>query len=159
MLSHVIEWFMSIPSKSQHKFIMFDIKDFYPSIKQDLLSKALNFAKQHTAISKSDYYIIQHARESLLYTNGDPWINKEGGMFDVTMGVYDGAEVCELVGVCLLTQLSSKCKKENIGLYRDDGLAVFKNISGRQSEKLKKQFRQVFNENHLKIEIENLSTI
>ena len=66
----------------------------------------------------------------------------------------DGVEVCELVGICLLTQLSFKCKKENIGLYRDDGLAVFKNISGRQSEKLEKQFQQVFNENHLKIEIE-----
>ena len=77
---------------------------------------------------------------------------KEGGIFDVTMGACDGDEVCELVGICLLTQL--KCKKENIGLDRDDGLAVFKNISGRQSKKLKKQFLQVFYENYLKIEIE-----
>ena len=69
------------------------------------------------------------------------------------MGAYDGAEVCELVGIYLLSQLSSKCRKENIGLYRDDGLAVFKNISGPQSEKLKKEFQNVFNDNHLKIEI------
>ena len=114
----------------------------------------LDFAKQYTTKSKSDYDIIQHSRKSLLYTNGDPWIKKGGGIFDVTMGAYDGADVCELVGICLLLQLSSRCKRENIGLYRDDGLAVFKNISSLQSEKLKKQFQQVFNGNHLKIEIE-----
>ena len=43
--TNVIEWFMNIPCKSQHKFVIFDIKDFYPSIKQDILSKALDFAK------------------------------------------------------------------------------------------------------------------
>ena len=49
--------------------------------------------------------------------------------------------------------LTTKCNKDNIGLYRDDGLAVFKDISGPQSEKLKKQFQKMFNENGLKIEI------
>ena len=77
MNSKVVEWFMSIPSKSQHKFIMFDIKDFYPSIKQDLLSKALNFAKQHTAISKSDYDIILHCKEIFTLYQGDPWTKKK----------------------------------------------------------------------------------
>ena len=54
------------------------------------------------------------------------------------MGAYDGAEVCELVGIFILYQLSRECHKNNIGLYRDDGLAVFKNISGPQAEKIKK---------------------
>ena len=45
------------------------------------------------------------------------------------MGSYDGAEVCELVGLFILNDLCNIYGKENIGLYRDDGLAVFKNIT------------------------------
>ena len=68
------------------------------------------------------------------------WTKKGTGLFDVTMGAYDGAEVCELVGSFLLHILSQNYNKYNIGLYRDDGLAVFKNVSGPQSEKIKKNF-------------------
>ena len=46
------------------------------------------------------------------------------------MGVYDGAEVCELVGNYLLYELSKLNEKKDIGFYRDDGLAAFKNKSG-----------------------------
>ena len=42
-------------------------------------------------------------------------IKKNGGQFDVNMGVYDGAEVCELVGIFLLFQISLHYKKENVG--------------------------------------------
>ena len=45
-------------------------------------------------------------------------------MFDVTMGSYDGAEVCELVGLFMLDKLSNIFEKNLVGLYRDDGLAV-----------------------------------
>ena len=40
------------------------------------------------------------------------------------MGSFDGAEVCELVGLYLLSQLQHL--DMNVGLYRDDGLAVTK---------------------------------
>ena len=63
-------------------------------------------------------------------------MKKDSGLFDVTMGAYDGAEVCKLVGTFLLYKLSLKY---NIGIYRDDGLAIFKNISGPKSEKIKKE--------------------
>ena len=43
-----------------------------------------------------------------------------------TMGSYDGAEVCELVGLFILNDLCNEYGKDNIGLYRDDGLAIFK---------------------------------
>ena len=33
---------------------MFDIKDFYPSIKEDLLIEALQFVKQHLTIISKD---------------------------------------------------------------------------------------------------------
>ena len=51
---------------------------------------------------------------------------KKDGLFDVTMGAYDGAKVCEKY--CLLHKISEKYEKNSIGLYRDDGLSVFKNL-------------------------------
>ena len=151
--TEVINWFKCIKNKPKYKFVVFDVKDFYPSIKQTLLTKALEFAKLHVNIKSIDYDIIIHARKSLLYCNGDPWLKKESGLFDVTMGAYDGAEVCELVGIYLLVFLSSKYLKQNIGLYRDDGLAVFKNLSGPKSGSIKKQFQKIFSDNGLQIEI------
>ena len=112
---------------------MFDIKDFYPSIKEDLLIEALEFAKQHVTIKSKDRETIFHARKSVLYNEGEPWIKKQSNNFDVTMGWYDGAEVCELIGIFMLSLIGNKYNPNNIGLYRDDGLAVFKNTSGLQS--------------------------
>ena len=41
-----------------------------------------------------------------------------GGTSDVAMmGSFDGAEVCELFGLCLLDQLAEILGKENVGLY------------------------------------------
>ena len=59
---------------------------------------------------------------------------KKSRLFYVTMGAYDEAEVFELVGTFLLYELSLKYNKNNTGLYRDDGVAIFKNISGPKSE-------------------------
>ena len=67
------------------------------------------------------------------------------------MGTYDCAEVCELVGVFILSQLSRKYNKNNIGLYRDDGLTVFRNIIGQQEEKIKKRFQNILRKNNLSI--------
>ena len=113
-----------------YKFVIFDIKEFYPSITENLLKKALTFAEAHTFLSDDDKEIIHHTRKSLLFNDQQTWIKKDSGLFDVTMEAYDGAEVCELVGNYLLYELSKLYKKKNIGLYRDDGLVVFKNKSG-----------------------------
>ena len=48
--------------------------------------------------------------------------------FDVPMGCYDRAEVCELVGSFILNKLTSIINRSDIGLYRDDGLWIFQNI-------------------------------
>ena len=60
------------------------------------------------------------------------------------MGAYDGAEICELVGYSLLYELSKLYEKKDIGLYRDDGLAVFKNKSRPESEKMKKSIEAIY---------------
>ena len=67
----VIEWFMKIEGKSKYKFIVFDIKDIYPSINETLLIKAINFAEKLVNINE-DKVIIKHARKSLLYDNSEP---------------------------------------------------------------------------------------
>ena len=123
-------------------------------IKEDLLKKALNFAGQRVGVKKEEKDLVFHARKSLLFNKEETWIKKEGGVFDVTMGAYDGAEVCELVGTFILHQLGSKYERKNIGLYRDDGLAIFKNISGPEAERIKKDFQKVFRRNGLNITIE-----
>ena len=102
----VIQWFNGIQEKSRYKFVVFNIKDFYPSITESLLTNALTYAKQHLRIKKIDYDTIMHARKSLLYSGNEPWIKKNGGIFDVTMGAFDGAEICELVGIYLLSQIT-----------------------------------------------------
>ena len=46
------------------------------------------------------------SRKTLLFSDGQPWVKKDDeDDFDVTMGYYHGAEVCELVGTCLLNQM------------------------------------------------------
>ena len=126
---------------------MFDIKDVYPSIKETLLIKAINFTKKLVNITNEDKVIIKDSRKSLLYDNSEPWMKKDRGLFDATMDDYDGAEVCELVGTFPLYKLSLKYNKKDIDLYRDDGLAIFKNISGPKSEKFKKDIQMLLKEN------------
>ena len=68
----------------------------------------------------------------------------------MTVGAYNG-DVCELVGIVILYQLSSIYNKNDIVLYRDDGLAVFRNTSRPQAEKIKKHFESIFHKNNLSI--------
>ena len=70
------------------------------------------------------------------------------------MGSYHGAEVCELVGLFLLNNLSKILPIKDFGLYRDDGLLIIKNRSKRLIEKMRKNIREVFSDQNLKIKIE-----
>ena len=70
------------------------------------------------------------------------------------MGSYDVAEICELVGLYLLKELTNIIPKESVGLCRDDGLAILPNTFGPETERLKKKIRKLFKSNKLKITIE-----
>ena len=70
------------------------------------------------------------------------------------MRAYDGDEVCEIVGLFLLNNLAKKIDKNSVGLYSDDGLALFKNINGDRADKLRKEIHQLFKENALSLENE-----
>jgi len=75
----------------------------------------LQFAETLTTINEKDKEIIHYAHKSLPFNNKEPWIKKGGNLFDVTMGAYDGAKICELVGCFLLSNIASKYNK-HIGL-------------------------------------------
>ena len=152
--SSVITWFRNIKDKHLYKFLIFDIKDFYPSIKESLFHEALQFAKMHVNITQRDIEVMFHSRKSLSYNNGIPWVKNEGTGFDVTMRAYDGAEICELIGIFMLSLLGTKYDSENIGLYRDDGLSIFRNVSGPELEKIKKHIQEIFKEKMLDVIIE-----
>ena len=47
------------------------------------------------------------------------------------------------------------CNEGDVGLYRDDGLAIFRNKSGTQLEKIKKKLQRLFKEYDLEITAES----
>ena len=53
------------------------------------------------------------------------WVKKDNPDFDVTMGSYDGAEICELEGLYILDILTKESGHDKIGLYRDEGFGCF----------------------------------
>ena len=67
------------------------------------------------------------------------------------MGCCNGAEVCELVGTYILSQLNAVFENENVVLYRDDGLRIFRNLSGPEIERKRKAIVCVFKECGLSI--------
>ena len=106
--------------------MQFDTEEFYPLISKELLLKAIAYAKTSVNISDEETNTIMHSRKSLLFNNTDILIKKNGDPdLNVTMGSFDGAELCKLVGLYILHILGEKYGKHGIGLYRDDGLACF----------------------------------
>ena len=123
---------------------------YYASITPALVKKSIAFAATYVNISATEKATIFQACNSFLFSEGQEWIKKQGATFDITMGGFHGAEVCDLVGLFLLSQLREIFP--NIGLYRDDGLAV-SSATCRQIEMMKKKVCKVFEKNELKVTI------
>lgn len=71
-----------------------------------MLKDAVQFAEQCTTIEPDEKSIICHVRKSLLYSESRLWTKKPcANMFDVTVGLYGGAEICELIGMHILNIL------------------------------------------------------
>ena len=148
----VIDWFKSIPNKTKTRFINFDIVEFYPSITENLLDNAVSYAQTLTIIPDDIIQLIKQARKSLFFTEGNIWMKKgENPLSDVTMGLHDGAEVCELVGIYLFGKLSN--------IIDDNGLSVIENANGAKLDRLRKDVIAIFHNEGLKITIDtNLTT-
>ena len=68
----------------------------------------INYAKSITTLEEQVIATIFHACKSLLSDKTSVWVKKDNPDFDVTMGSCDGAQVCELVGLYLLNQLTDE---------------------------------------------------
>ena len=150
----VITWFSKINQKQNCTFVQLDIKEFYPSISKKIFDDAINFAKTHTTISDETLRIIKHCRKSLLFYKNEAWKKKTtNDCFDVTMGSFDGAEICELVGLYILDSLSQNLIKNDLGLYRDDGLIVLRGKNGHELDKTRKEIIKIFKNIGFQIDI------
>ena len=97
--SNVINWFNNIENKKECAFIQFDIKEFYPSITEEIVEKAIYFGKSLIVFDDHKIRTIKHCKKSLLVHNNIAWKKKTmRNCFDVTMLSYNGVELCELVG-------------------------------------------------------------
>ena len=65
------------------------------------------------------------------------------------MGDYDSTEICDLMGIFMLSLLRKKYSSNNICLYLDGGLSVLRNISGQQAEKHTKIIQKFFRDKGL----------
>ena len=82
-------------------------------------------------------------------------VEKEDGNedFDVPKGCFDAAEVCELVGSFILTKLCNDLQRENVALYRDDELAIVKQMPGPELERKRNKIVETFKKYGLAITI------
>ena len=82
-----------------------------------------------------------NARKTLLFHHEEPWMKKNGEEdFVVLMGCHDGAEICELAGTFILNKITPIMQEQNnVGLYRNDGLGTFRNLSRPNIERKKKR--------------------
>ena len=147
----VIEWFTQLERKEKHYFIQFDVVDYYASITPDPIKKSIAFAEKYMTISDEEKTTIFQACNSFLCNDNQDWIKKQGKTFDITMGGFHGAEICDLAGLYLLSLL--KDVFPNVGLYRDDGLGV-SSATCRQIEMMKKKVCKLFEGNGMKVTIE-----
>ena len=157
----VLKWFIDISNKKDCSFIQLDIKEFYPSINEDILTNAIQFPKLHTTIDDKDLPLIIHCRKSLLFFSNETWKKKSTeSCFDATMGSFDGTEINELVGLYIQSNLENMLLKPTLGLllkpalYWDDGLILLRNLNGQQMDKKRKTFIKIFKDIGFSIDIQ-----
>ena len=131
--------------------------EFYPLIGEGLFLNAINFAKRYITIEPETIDLNLCSRKLLHFDSSSTCINKDSNLFDVTMGSYDGAEICELVDLFLLHELNALVagREGSLGLFRDDGLAAVYNCTltytlfGPAIDCLKKDITKIFQNNGL----------
>ena len=70
------------------------------------------------------------------------------------MGTYDSGELCEFIGIYLLSALCTIISKNVCGLYRDDGLTIQEYKNCQQIDQLRQKIIKIFSEIGFKIDIE-----
>ena len=124
-------------------------------IKNQNLPKALSFTKLHYDFTSDELELIMHSRKTLLFWQDGTWVKQEGNEdFDISVGCYDGAEICELVRSYIQNKLCKLMNKKDFGLYRDNGIGILRNTSGPEADRKCKSIIKIFKECGLSITCE-----
>ena len=108
-----------------------------------------NNTKASSCIRESRYFSVE--------TIHCTWMKKNGrGLFDVTMRCFDGAEVCELVETYALSKIAHEINSRDVILYRDDGLAVLRDVTGSKADRMRKTVCKIFNNLGLRLTIDTV---
>ena len=102
--------------------------------------------------------LIIHSCKAILTHKSQTWEKTNSDqLFNVSMGSFNGAEICDLIGLFLLNEIKkSKIFIDNeFGLYRDDGLGIIRSKSPRSAENTAKYLFKLFKQNGFKITIES----
>ena len=94
--------------------------------------------------------LLCYQKKSFLYNGGTPWVKKGEHNFDISMGAWDGAESCDIVGLFLLDQIQSRVKGFDNGIYRDDALGVVE-TTPRNAEKIRQKLVSILKDFGFKI--------
>ena len=70
------------------------------------------------------------------------------------MGSYDSAATCDLIGIYTLNKINHIIDNKDVGLYRDDDLAVLRNQSLTEANHKAKEITKVFHGLGLKVTTE-----
>ena len=118
------------------------------------MKNGIAFAENYVSISKEDIRIIKHCWNSLLFYGNEAWKKKDtDATFDVTMGSYDSAEFCELIGMYIQSLLTHLLSKDNMDLHRDSALFILLKISKQQADRMRKKRISIFKNIDFEIEI------
>ena len=86
-----------------------------------------------------------NATKTVLFHHKEPRKkqNREEDL-DILMGCHDGAEICKLVSTFILNKISPIMQeRNNVGLYRDDGLGIFRNLPQPNIERKKRSLKHL----------------
>ena len=120
-------------------FYLFQYKKFLPFNKKEHITKAIKFAEEYTKFKKQETNTLMHTCQTIISYDSRIWTKKSNiNNFDIAMSSFQGADVCDLIGLYILSEISPLTGPLNIGLYRYDGLAVIKQSSGTSLERIKK---------------------
>ena len=98
-----------------------------------------------------------------MFSGKVPWVKKVKKKidedFEVLMGCYDVAEVCEIAGSYILSLLSNILDKDLVRLYKDNALTIVRNISGPEIERKRKVLIKLFKECGLNLTVQTILKI
>ena len=70
------------------------------------------------------------------------------------MDSFDSAEICELEGLYIQSNLENILSKTNFGLYRNNGLILLRNLNDQQIDKKRKTIIKMFKDIGFSIDIQ-----